>query len=98
LGHIAACQGQSGTGKRDRTREAAKCLVVHDDYLRRWGVHSRTPVGGRVQPLFEVPSAQLTLLVPAKHMGFMEHHTQFAVLVNVFAEACFHAAPVAEAI
>ena len=44
-----------------------------------------------------VPSAELTPLIPAKHMGFMEHHTQFAALVDDFAEACFHAAPFAEA-
>jgi pimeloyl-ACP methyl ester carboxylesterase len=45
----------------------------------------------------DVPRAELTPLVPAKHMGFMEHHTQFAALVDDFAEACFHAAPFAEA-
>jgi pimeloyl-ACP methyl ester carboxylesterase len=45
----------------------------------------------------EVPRAELTPLVPAKHMGFMEHHTQFAALVDDFAEACLHAAPFAEA-
>jgi pimeloyl-ACP methyl ester carboxylesterase len=45
----------------------------------------------------DVPGAELTPLVPAKHMGFMEHHTQFAALVDDFAEACFHRAPFAEA-
>ena len=30
-------------------------------------------------------------------MGFMEHHTQFAALIDDFAEACFHTAPFAEA-
>jgi hypothetical protein len=30
--HIAASQGQSGTGKGDRAWETAKCLVVHDDH------------------------------------------------------------------
>jgi len=45
----------------------------------------------------DVPRAELTPLVPAKHMGFMEHHTQFAALVDDFAETCFHAAPFAEA-
>ena len=44
----------------------------------------------------DVPRAELTPLVPAKHMGFMEHHTQFAALVDDFAEACFHAVLVAE--
>jgi pimeloyl-ACP methyl ester carboxylesterase len=45
----------------------------------------------------DVPRAELTPLVPAKHMGFMEHHTQFAALVDDFAEACFHAALFAQA-
>jgi pimeloyl-ACP methyl ester carboxylesterase len=44
----------------------------------------------------DVPTAELTPLVPAKHMGFMEHHTQFAALVGNFTEACLHAAPLAE--
>jgi pimeloyl-ACP methyl ester carboxylesterase len=44
----------------------------------------------------DIPRAELTPLVPAKHMGFMEHHTQFAALVDDFAEACFHAVLVAE--
>jgi pimeloyl-ACP methyl ester carboxylesterase len=38
----------------------------------------------------DVPTAELTPLVPAKHMGFMEHHTQFTALVDDFAEACYH--------
>jgi pimeloyl-ACP methyl ester carboxylesterase len=44
----------------------------------------------------DIPTAELTPLVPAKHMGFMEHHTQFASLVDHFAETCFHAVLVAE--
>ncbi len=36
----------------------------------------------------DVPAAQLTPLVPAKHMGFMEHNKQFAALVADFAEDC----------
>jgi pimeloyl-ACP methyl ester carboxylesterase len=44
----------------------------------------------------DVPTAELTPLIPAKHMGFMEHHTQFAALVDDFAEACLHAVQVGE--
>ena len=46
----------------DRTRETAKCLVVHDDHRSRWGVRSRTPVCRRVQPPFGVPQAGLNAL------------------------------------
>ncbi len=35
----------------------------------------------------DVPTAKLASLAPAKHMGFMEHHTQFAGLVGDFTEA-----------
>ena len=35
-------------------------------------------------------------IIPAKHMGFMEHDTQFAALVEDFAEACFHALQMGE--
>jgi pimeloyl-ACP methyl ester carboxylesterase len=31
------------------------------------------------------PGAQLTQLAPAKHMGPIEHHTRFAVIVRTFA-------------
>ena len=44
----------------------------------------------------DVPTAELTPLAPAKHMGFMEHNTQFAALVGDFAGACLHIAPFAE--
>ena len=46
----------------------------------------------------DVPTAELTSLVPAKHMGFMEHHTQFAALVDNFAEVCYHTVLSAETI
>jgi pimeloyl-ACP methyl ester carboxylesterase len=46
----------------------------------------------------DVPTAELTPLAPAKHMGFMEHHTQFAALVQNFARSCVHAAPLDEKI
>ncbi|MBC8163862.1 MAG: alpha/beta hydrolase [Roseiflexaceae bacterium] len=36
----------------------------------------------------DVPTAQSSPLAPAKHMGFMEHHTQFAELVGDFAASC----------
>ena len=45
-----------------------------------------------------VPTATLTPLVPAKHMGFMEHHTQFATLVSEFAETCLETATPSEKI
>jgi pimeloyl-ACP methyl ester carboxylesterase len=35
----------------------------------------------------EVPSAQLITLAPARHMGNIEHHTRFALLVGEFAQA-----------
>jgi pimeloyl-ACP methyl ester carboxylesterase len=44
----------------------------------------------------DVPTADLTPLVPAKHMGFMEHHSQFAALVGDFAGACLQTPPFAE--
>jgi pimeloyl-ACP methyl ester carboxylesterase len=44
----------------------------------------------------DVPTAELTALAPAKHMGFMEHNTQFAALVGDFAEACLHIVSFAE--
>lgn len=44
----------------------------------------------------DVPTATIALLAPAKHMGFMEHNTQFATLVADFAEANLHPAPLAE--
>jgi pimeloyl-ACP methyl ester carboxylesterase len=33
----------------------------------------------------DIPAAQLTRLVPAKHMGLIEHHTRFAEVVKTFA-------------
>jgi pimeloyl-ACP methyl ester carboxylesterase len=33
----------------------------------------------------DIPDAQLTRLVPAKHMGLIEHHTRFAQIVKTFA-------------
>ena len=44
----------------------------------------------------DVPTAELTPLVPAKHMGFMEHHTQFATLLGEFAETCLSPASFGE--
>jgi|SRR5690349_7284575 pimeloyl-ACP methyl ester carboxylesterase len=44
----------------------------------------------------DVPTATLTSLAPAKHMGFREHHTEFAVLVRDFARSCLHTAPFSE--
>lgn len=41
----------------------------------------------------EVPAARLTSLAPAKHMGHMEHHAQFATLVSDFATACVQEEP-----
>jgi pimeloyl-ACP methyl ester carboxylesterase len=32
----------------------------------------------------DIPGAQLTQLVPAKHMGLIEHHTLFAQIVKRF--------------
>src|SRR5262249_1355174 len=70
--HIAPSQGHSGMSDRDRTRETAKCLVVHDDHpstsLRTgrccWGARWRPRVRRRVQPLFGVTQAL---------MGALEH-------------------------
>jgi pimeloyl-ACP methyl ester carboxylesterase len=36
----------------------------------------------------DIPGAQLTHLVPAKHMGLIEHHTRFAQIVRTFASLC----------
>jgi pimeloyl-ACP methyl ester carboxylesterase len=36
----------------------------------------------------DIPGAQLTHLVPAKHMGLIEHHTRFAQMVKTFASLC----------
>lgn len=44
----------------------------------------------------DVPTAEITPLAPAKHMGFMEHNTQFAALVSDFTESCLHASPSAD--
>src|ERR1700722_6877352 len=33
----------------------------------------------------DIPDAQMTRLVPAKHMGLIEHHTRFAEIVKTFA-------------
>ncbi len=41
----------------------------------------------------DVPTAEITPLAPAKHMGFMEHNEEFAALVGDFAGACFQNAP-----
>lgn len=44
----------------------------------------------------DVPAAQLTPLAPAKHMGLIEHHEQFAKIVGDFALACFQPAPASQ--
>jgi pimeloyl-ACP methyl ester carboxylesterase len=36
----------------------------------------------------DIPDAQLTRLVPAKHMGLIEHHTRFAEIVRTFSSLC----------
>jgi pimeloyl-ACP methyl ester carboxylesterase len=36
----------------------------------------------------EIPGAQLTHLVPAKHMGLIEHHARFAEIVKRFSSLC----------
>jgi pimeloyl-ACP methyl ester carboxylesterase len=36
----------------------------------------------------EIPGAQLAKLVPAKHMGLIEHHTRFAKIVSNFSSLC----------
>ncbi|MBV8378700.1 MAG: alpha/beta hydrolase [Verrucomicrobia bacterium] len=38
----------------------------------------------------EIPGAQLAQLAPAKHMGLIEHRTQFAKIVSRFSSSCFH--------
>jgi pimeloyl-ACP methyl ester carboxylesterase len=40
----------------------------------------------------DIPGAQLTHLVPAKHMGLIEHHTRFAEIVKTFASLCLTSA------
>ena len=40
----------------------------------------------------DIPDAQLTRLVPAKHMGLIEHHTRFAKIVKTFASLCLPSA------
>lgn len=37
----------------------------------------------------DVPNAELAMLAPAKHNGFMEHNQEFGTLVADFAGACF---------
>ncbi len=44
----------------------------------------------------DIPTAEITPLAPAKHMGFMEHNQRFAALVGDFAGACLRAAPSGE--
>jgi hypothetical protein len=39
----------------------------------------------------DIPGAQLTQLVPAKHMGLIEHHTRFAEIVKRFSSLCLSA-------
>lgn len=39
----------------------------------------------------EMPAAQLAPLAPARHMGLIEHHEQFAKIVSEFTRACFAA-------
>ena len=36
----------------------------------------------------DMPNAQLKRLAPAKHMGLIEHHTQFAEIVRQFSFLC----------
>jgi pimeloyl-ACP methyl ester carboxylesterase len=40
----------------------------------------------------DIPGAQLTHLVPAKHMGLIEHHARFAQIVKTFASLCLPSA------
>jgi pimeloyl-ACP methyl ester carboxylesterase len=40
----------------------------------------------------DIPGAQLTHLIPAKHMGLIEHHTRFAQIVRTFASLCLPSA------
>ncbi len=44
----------------------------------------------------DIPTAEITSLAPAKHMGFVEHNQRFAALVGDFAGACLRAAPSGE--
>ena len=37
----------------------------------------------------DIPGAQLTKLVPARHMGLIEHHTHFAEILRKFASLSF---------
>jgi pimeloyl-ACP methyl ester carboxylesterase len=41
----------------------------------------------------EIRGSQLLPLVPAKHMGLVEHHRFFAHRVGEFASSCFRASP-----
>jgi pimeloyl-ACP methyl ester carboxylesterase len=41
----------------------------------------------------DLPMAQLAPLMPAKHMGLLEHNERFAELVRNFAVSCFQDAP-----
>lgn len=41
-----------------------------------------------------VPTAQLVELAPAKHLGLIEYHEQFAQVVGDFAHTCFQAQPI----
>jgi hypothetical protein len=36
----------------------------------------------------DIPGAQIAQLAPAKHMGLLEHHTQFAKIVREFSSSC----------
>jgi pimeloyl-ACP methyl ester carboxylesterase len=38
----------------------------------------------------DIPGAQIAQLAPAKHMGLIEHHTQFAKIVSEFAANSLH--------
>jgi pimeloyl-ACP methyl ester carboxylesterase len=40
----------------------------------------------------DIPDAQLTQLVLAKHMGLIEHHTRFAEILRTFCSLCFQSA------
>jgi pimeloyl-ACP methyl ester carboxylesterase len=41
----------------------------------------------------DVPTAQLAPLAPAKHLGLIEYHEQFAEIVGKFAVICFQTQP-----
>jgi pimeloyl-ACP methyl ester carboxylesterase len=38
----------------------------------------------------DIPGARIAQLVPARHMGLIEHHTQFAKIVSAFAANSLH--------